>query len=137
MFPLICLPYVFLCALSLSLSVLLWMLTDAVTSVGLHSHTHSSSLSVSLLPCLSLFHLKGAATPQTGSIEIQISLYPVLIISKVTPTRKREPDRDGHQETGFMVLNDKVEMVRMFLALLGWKEKHKLTIRKDCFQVYC
>ena len=80
----------FLCALSLplSLSVLLWMLTDAVVSIGLHSHTHSLSLSVSPLPCLSLVHLKGAATPQTGSFEIQISLYPVLIISKVTPTRK-------------------------------------------------
>ncbi len=63
------------------------MLTDAVVSIGLHSHTHSFSLSVSLLPCLSLFHLKGVATPQTGSFEIQISLYPVLIISKVTPTR--------------------------------------------------
>ena len=63
------------------------MLTDAVASIGLHSHTHSFSLSVSPLPCLSLFHLKGAATPQTGSFEIQISLYPVLIISKVTPTQ--------------------------------------------------
>jgi len=63
------------------------MLTDVVVSIGLHSHTHTSlSLSVSPLPCLSLFHLKGAATPQTGSFEIQISLYPLLIISKVTPT---------------------------------------------------
>jgi hypothetical protein len=52
-----------------------------------HTLTLSLSLSVSLLPCLSLFHLKGAATPKSGSIGIQISLYSVLIISKVAPTR--------------------------------------------------
>ncbi len=56
--------------------------------VDLHSHTHSLSLSVSPLPCLSIFHLKGAAMPRSGSIEIQIYLNPVLIISKVAPTRK-------------------------------------------------
>ena len=81
-----------MCSLPLSLSVLLWMLTDAVASIGLHSHTHSFSLSVSPLPCLSLVHLKGAATPQTGLFEIQISLYPVLIISKVAPTSKNALD---------------------------------------------
>ncbi len=75
-----------MCSLPLSLSVLLWMLTDAVVSIGLHSHTHTSlSLSLRYLAFPS-FHLKGAATPQSGSFEIQISLYPVLIISKVAPT---------------------------------------------------
>ncbi len=55
---------------------------------------------------------------------------------KLTSRHEREPDRDGHQEASVLIFNDKVEMVKMFLALLGWKEKHKLTIRKDCFQVY-
>ncbi len=80
-----------MCFYVLSLSLSQRVVVDAdrrCPGVDLHSHTHTLSLSVSLLPCLSLFHLKGAATPQSGSIEIQISLYPVLIISKVTPTRK-------------------------------------------------
>jgi hypothetical protein len=74
-------------SLSPSLSVLFVDADRRYSGVDLHSHTHSLSLSVSPLPCLSLFHLKGAATPKSGSIEIQISLYSVLIISKVAPTR--------------------------------------------------
>ncbi len=73
-----------MCSLS---ACCLWMLTDAIP-VSTYTRTHTLSLSVSLLPCLSLFHLKGAATPRSGSIEIQISLNSVLIISKVAPTRK-------------------------------------------------
>ncbi len=76
-----------MCSLSPSLSVLFVDADRRYSGVDLHSHTHSFSLSVSPLPCLSLFHLKGAATPKSESIEIQISLYSVLIISKVAPTR--------------------------------------------------
>jgi len=77
-----------MCSLSPSLSVLFVDADRRYSGVDLHSHTHSLSLSVSPLPCLSLFHLKGAATPKSGSIETQISLYSVLVISKVAPTRK-------------------------------------------------
>ncbi len=78
-----------MCSLSPSLSVLFVDADRRYSGVDLHSHTHSLSLSVSPLPCLSLFHLKGAATPGSWSIEIQISLYSVLIISSVAFIRHR------------------------------------------------
>ncbi len=49
----------FLCALSLPLSAVLFVAADrSYSGVDLHSHTHSFSLSVSPLPCLSFFPLK-------------------------------------------------------------------------------
>ncbi len=65
----------------------LWMLINAILGFDLHSHAHTFSLSASLLPCFISLWIKGAALPQSGSIELHISSDSVLIISKVALIR--------------------------------------------------
>ena len=73
-FSQICPQYVFLCVLSLPLSACcLWLPTDAIP-VSTYTRTHTHSLSVSLLPCLSFFPLKRCCDTFMVIIEIQDSI---------------------------------------------------------------
>ncbi len=68
----ICSPYVYLCALYLSLSIVLFVAADPrYLGVDLHEHTHSLSVSVSPLPGLSFFPLKRRCAAVVVIIEIQ------------------------------------------------------------------
>jgi hypothetical protein len=107
-----------ICSLPLSLSVLLWMLTDAVVSIGLHSHTHTSlslCLSATLPSPLSFkrccdtangiirntdfslsssYHFKGYTYTKTLRPKCYIINYrcnlQMFIISKIVCWKKRE-----------------------------------------------
>jgi hypothetical protein len=120
-----------MCSLSLSLSLLFVNADRRCSGVDLHSHTHSLSLSVSPLPCLSLSHLKGAATLPSGAIEIQISLYSVLIISKVALIRKKY--QGNLPQYCFITLaQDKLECLAQSKAFIQWlfllmQESNKLS----------
>ena len=63
-----------MCSLSPSLSVLFVDADRRYSGVDLHSHTHSFSLSVSPLPCLSFFPLKRCCDTLVIIIEIQDSI---------------------------------------------------------------
>ncbi len=70
----ICSPYVYLCALYLSLSAVLFVAADPrYLGVDLHAHTLSPSVSVSPLPGLSFLPLKRHCTAVVVIIEIQDS----------------------------------------------------------------
>ena len=72
--PEICVPSVYLCALYLSLSAVLFVAADPrYLGVDLHAHTLALSVSVSPLPGLSFSPLKRRCTAVIIIIEIQDS----------------------------------------------------------------
>jgi hypothetical protein len=90
----ICVPSVYLCALYLSLSVVLFVAVDPrYLGVDLHAHTLSLSVSVSPLPGLSFFPLKRRCAAVVVIIEIQDSfVFGCSHFISVALTRKKVYD---------------------------------------------
>ncbi len=114
--------------LSTSLSVLFVAADRRYSGVDLHSHTHPFSLSVSPLPCLSLFPLKRCCDTFTGIIEIQDSIvFGCSHFIGSTNTKLVSPDWDEKSLSRLRTKREKVKTSRkVFVKTLAFSTLVKI-----------